>query len=265
MLAKYSSSLFRHILTIAVLTLMATAEFFGVGSAQSLNITGPRSVAHHPFTVLVPGPIKAEISWAGDSRELRVRLQGRKAGTYAEARGKSPLTLNYNVTPEDVRRGVNWQLVIDDPLGIGDARILLNLGLPEDADARAEFERRKVVLRTGAFVPNAEREAEFFERLARTEDEGLHGLIMLNRAVTRLETKVLERKGIVRQSFLSGWNSIGLIKRDFNRNDPALAKMIAAILPLDPRDKVDPDLWVSNFQASFLRKESRMRHTSVQE
>ena len=258
MQAKHSSSLFSYVLPIAFLTLMATGFFWGIGSAQTLNITGPRSVAHQPLTVLVPGPIKAEISWAGDSRELRVRLQGRKAGTYAEARGRSPLILNYNVTPEDVRRGVNWRIVIDDPLGIGDARILLNLELPEDADARADFERRKVALRTGAFVPNAEREAEFLDNLARTEDEGLHGLIMLNRAVTRSEIKVLERKGIVRQSFLGGWNSIGYIKRDFNRNDPALAKVISGILPLDPQDKVDPDLWVSNFQAFDLVQEGKI-------
>ena len=88
-----------------------------------MNISGPRSVAHHPFTVLVPGGIKAEISWTGESRELRVRLLGREPGAYAEIKGRSPLVLAYDVKEEDVRRGGNWRLVIDDPEGGGERMV----------------------------------------------------------------------------------------------------------------------------------------------
>ena len=248
MQASYPIPSPKYVFAITFLTFLA-GMFFCSANAQSLTISGPHSVAHQPFTVLKPGEIRAEVSWTGNSKQLRVRLQGRKAGSYAETQGQSPLVLKYVVTGEDVRRGVNWRIVIDDPAGIGDARISVKLDLPEDADARADFERRKVALRTGSFAPAAEREAEFLDRLAQSEGEGLHGLIMLNRAVTRSEIKVLERKGIVRQSFLGGWNSIGLIKRGFNRNDPDLANLIAAVLPLGPRDKVHPDLWVANYQA----------------
>ena len=234
---------------VMVLLIGCVAGIPGFAAADTaLNISGPDSVAHHPFTVLVPGAIKAEISWTGDSSELRARLLGREPGVYAEIRGKSPLVLAYDVKDENVRRGVNWRLVIDDPAGGGDARISLKLDMPEDREARADFDRRKIILRSGEFLPSADLQKEFMNRLERSNGAGVHGLIVLRRAVTRQDIKILERKGVRRQSFLSKRHSVGLIEHGFRPGDPQVAEMLKAIVPLEPQDKVDPDLWVGNYR-----------------
>ncbi len=221
-----------------------------------LKISGKHSVAHYPFSVLKPGKVIADISWRGKTEKLQAKLLGRRrpslpdpTAPYAEVAGDSPLQLVYEVTASDVARGTNWRLVIEDPTGVCDAAIDVKLTLPVDDVLQAQFDKQKVSLRSGDFLPSTKLQDKFFNALPAAENGGLHGMIVLHRAITCDEIDLLERKGVLRQSFLNKRHSIGLIQRGVDLKDPEIARIVKWVLPLEPEDKIEPDLLLGNYSA----------------
>ncbi len=231
-------------------------------TSVALRISGEHSVAHYPFSVVTPGKIVAEIDWSGKSEKLQVKLLGRRrsdladpTAPYAEVSGGSPLQLVYEVTPAEMARGTSWRLVIEDPTVTGDAAIKVNLTIPTDKELQAQFEKQKISLRSGDFLPTAKLQESFLNALPAEKNGGLHGLIVLQRAVSCEEIELLDRKGIQRQSFLNQRQSVGLVRQGVNLKDPQLARLVKWILPLEPEDKIDPDVLLGNFAKFELAQE----------
>jgi len=219
-------------------------------------ITGPNSVPFHLFSVITTGRIEAQVEWPG-GRELTVGLAGRAPNHANEnespfplVAGKSPLVISRIVEPEDLLRGVNWRLTIMDPSG-GDAtgvKGTIHLTTPADSAIHPKFERERIELRSGDFWPSAALTSQFIADLATSTSGGRHGLISLTRTCTCYDTLRLERAGVSRQSFLPGNNAFGLVRAGTNLADPFLLGAIRAITPLEPEDKIDPNILLGNFE-----------------
>ncbi|MGD1808772.1 S8 family serine peptidase [Dapis sp. BLCC M126] len=228
---------------------------------SNFEIEGPNSVPYQLFNVLVPGPIEVEVDWEGEGEDLTVSLEGRRAFAKGDpspqpsvqVTDSSPLKLTYNVTEEDIARGVGWRLVIrgEDGTNIqGDVKITT----PFDSEVNAAFQQQKISLRSGDLLPTSALEGDFFEEL--TEDqssEGLHGIITLYRTPEHDELLKLEKAGIDRQSFLPNKHAYGLVEEDFDLSDPNLPpRLVRSITPLTPEDKIVPDILVGNYQEYFI-------------
>ncbi|MEB3343142.1 S8 family serine peptidase [Okeania sp.] len=232
---------------------------------SDFQIEGPNSVPYQLFNVLVPGTIEVEVDWEGQGEKLTVSLEGRrdfgsrKPPVQITDSSASPLKLTYDVTEEDIARGVGWRLVIrgEDGTNIkGDVKIIT----PFDPDVYETFEQQKISLRSGDFLPTRTLEKDFFEELNEDKSsKGLHGIITLNRTPEHDELLKLEKAGIDRQSFLPGKHAFGLVEEDFDPSDPNIPpKLIRSITPLTPEDKIAPDILVGNYQEYFIpeRKEN---------
>ncbi len=218
------------------------------------TITGPNSVPFHLFNVITDGKIETQVRWDGDD-PLKVSLIGRRPGQndvaapFAEAVGTSPLVISYDATPDDVARGVNWRLAIMDPSG-GDAIGVMgtvHITTPADSTIRPKFERERVQLRSGDLWPNEALTTQFIADLASTTTGGLHGLISLNRVCTCYDAMALQRQGVERQSFLPNNNAFGLVRAHASPADPFLQSALRALTPLEPEDKIDPNILLGNF------------------
>jgi hypothetical protein len=70
-----------------------------------------------PLTVACPGTIRATADWSGPAKDLALIVNGPErpqllnpVAYYAREDGHSPLSIEYNVTPQDVQRGQRWQI-----------------------------------------------------------------------------------------------------------------------------------------------------------
>ncbi|WP_162893009.1 S8 family serine peptidase [Salinibacter ruber] len=220
----------------------------------SFDINRPHSVPFRLFNVVTPGTIEATITWEGRTDSLTAILTGRRRPSladptkpYAEVSGSSPLTLTYNVTAADVSRGVGWRLAVEDTTGTNDARGTIELTVPFDSARYQQFERRKIDLRSGDILPSNSLQSQFFNDLAATSRDGLHGIISLTSSCNCQEKRVLEQHGFVRQSFMGNRNSFGFIEKGADPSDPDVAPLIRAITPIEPEDKINPHILLGDY------------------
>ncbi|MGD1701596.1 S8 family serine peptidase [Dapis sp. BLCC M229] len=228
---------------------------------SNFEIDGPNSVPYQLFNVLVPGTIEVEVDWEGEGEDLTVSLEGRRGFAKGDpspqpsiqVTDSSPLKLTYDVTEEDIARGVGWRLVIrgEDGTNIqGDVKITT----PFDSEVNERFQQQKISLRSGDLLPTSGLQGDFFEELTEDESsEGLHGIITLYRTPEHDELLKLEKAGIDRQSFLPNKHAYGLVEEDFDLSDPNLPlRLVRSITPLTPEDKIVPDILVGNYQEYFI-------------
>lgn len=220
--------------------------------SRNFFMTGPNSVPVELFNVIAPGRIEIEIDWAGSANQVTATLTGRRRDhladptqAYAQVTGASPLVLSYDVIADDLERGVSWRLQLNDPLNAGFANGEITFRVPTDPAQEAVFERERIHLPSGDFWPSVALHQDFLAQLAATPDNKLHGLITLNTDVKGQEK--LDRSGLVRQAPLSQRDSFGKIDDDAGFNDPLLSTSLAFLTPLEPEDKIDPDILVGNF------------------
>lgn len=219
---------------------------------------GPNSVPFMMFNVLTPGQIQAEVIWQDPDTELSVKLV-RKLDfktripkiSYAEASGGSPIKLRYEVTPEDINRGVNWLLIVSgtDKADMTRKKVkgTINLRIPYSKKQFDLFQKDRIPFRAGDLIPTVLLQTKFETDLAATKKGGLHGIITLKRAIDCVEARQLEELGIIRQSFLSGRSAYGYVLKDTNLNHPLIKSVLKHIIPLGPEDKVDPHIWMGNY------------------
>ncbi|MEM6403330.1 MAG: S8 family serine peptidase, partial [Cyanobacteria bacterium P01_D01_bin.116] len=231
---------------------------------SSFEIDSPNSVPYKIFNVLVPGTIEVEIELEeGNSEELTVSLEGKRrpelddpTAPYAQVSGSSSLTLTYEVTEEDIERGVSWRLVVDSEGNEG-FKGNIKITTPFDAEVDQIFQQQKISLRSGDLLPTG-LEDEFLDELEIVDDatderlEGLHGIITVNRTPEHDELLKLEKAGINRQSFLPNKHAFGFVDRDVDFSDPNIARLVRSFTPLEPEDKIAPDILVGNYQKYFV-------------
>jgi hypothetical protein len=236
----------------------------------SFVIDEPHDVPFRLFNVLTPGTIEARIVWEGATSDLTATLTGRRRPSladptepYAQVSGSSPLVLTYDVTATDVARGVGWRLAIEDLSGTNDARGTVELTVPFDAALNQDFQNEHIRLRSGDIWPSSSLQSEFFGSLSGTSREGLHGLISLTQTPVCQDTAVLERQGFVRQTFLGGRNSYGLIEKGADPSQPDVAPLIRAITPLEPEDKIDPHVLLGDYAHFTVQPEDEPEQNYV--
>ncbi len=222
--------------------------------SSSFDVKGPHSVPYTMFNVITPGRIEAEVTWREKDNKLNVALMGRRRPdrrnadtTYAFVSGASPLKLVYDVTGEDIARGVSWRLVItgDDDSDASDGNVILKI--PYKEDTMRAFLRERVGLRAGDLWPSAPLNNSFEAQLAATSGDGLHGIITLKRAVDCVEARRLEKLGLIRQSPLPRRHSFGFVRKGIDLNHPLIQSVLDKLTPLDPEDRVDPSIWVGDY------------------
>ena len=215
------------------------------------EITEEDEVPFYPFNVVAEGTISVWLRWGGDS-ELTVDLHGRRrpeladpTAPYAQATGTGWVELSYDVTEEDLARGPGWRLVIRDSSGDFDAVGVGSLSYPFDAEEHERFEAERIQLRSGDLWPSLAHTADFESQLAGQAD-GLYGIISLSGPCDCREQRLLREVGFHQQSYLPGHDAVGFVETGADRDDPRIAGLVQFLTPLEPEDKIEPNLAVGN-------------------
>ncbi len=135
----------------------------------------------------------------------------------------------------------------NDDSGAPDATWQLTITVPLDEQLDAAFQREGIGLQSGEFRPSQELHDTFLGQLAAADADGLHSLISLYEACVCQEAFQLEQLGLTRQTFLPGWNSYGLVDQDIDLDDPLRQAKLRYLTPLEPEDKVDPNILLANY------------------
>jgi len=221
---------------------------------SSFRIVDFHSVPFKLFNTLVSGPIRIQVDWIGRSDTLKVVLTGRRrphlpnpTTPYVEVTGTSPIVLTYEVTDEDLIRGVGWRLAIYDAHGAADAEGMLHISVPFNEEKDRQFQWEKISLRSGDLWPSERLFQKFLSELEATSAYGLHAIITLSRPLSCEEQWYYKRNGLIQQSFLPGRHAFGLVQRYANLEHEVVTGSLRAITPLEPEDKVDPHLLLGNY------------------
>jgi Ca2+-binding RTX toxin-like protein len=207
------------------------------------------------FNVTTAGTVDIEISWTGSTTDLHAQLTGRRrndlpdpTAAYAETTGNSPLSFSYDVTDDDLLRGPGWRIALDD---LGDAAHdavgTFTVTVPFTESTDEEFHFQRVSLRSGDLWPSQELQDEFLVDHAAAPVTGQHGIVSFSETPDCLEVKDLQHAGIFRQSFLPGHHVFGWLSPQLDLDADEIDGMVNWITPLDPEDKVDPDLLLGNY------------------
>lgn len=219
-------------------------------------LNGPDSVPFELFSVIEPGPIEIQVAWAGSTNLVTATLTGRRrpsladpAVAYAQVTGVSPLTITYNVTPEDLERGVGWRLALADASGAASpyATGTMTFQVPHDPIRETQFQLEKITLDSGEFWPSAALHNQFLAGLAATPAAGQHALISQWAAVPCCIP--LERLGVVRQGALQHGDSFGFVDKRVDWSHPDIAAALTFLTPLEPEDKIDPHILLGDYEA----------------
>jgi Mg-chelatase subunit ChlD len=242
-----------------------TSEFSQAVTAQNVepptqevtipfSIHGEDSVAFELFSVIAPGTIHVDVDWTGASEDLTVELQGRRrteladpTTPYVTVNAPSPLSFSYEVTQDNLDRGVGWRVVVRDSSNQGQAAGRIRITKPFDAAREPVFQREKVGLTSGEHWPTTMLQNQFLAYLTATPTTGLHGLISFRKACDCQQAAQLEQLGIVRQSFLPYHNAFGFVRKGVDVNHPDIAAALRGLTPLEPEDKIDPHILVGDF------------------
>ncbi len=212
------------------------------------------------FNVTTAGTVDIEITWTGSTTDLHAQLTGRRrndlldpTAAYAETIGNSPLSFSYDVTDDDLLRGPGWRIALDD---LGDAAHdavgTFTVTVPFTESTDEEFQAQKVSLRSGDLWPSQELQDEFLVDHAAAPITGQHGIVSFSETPDCLEVKDLQHAGIFRQSFLPGRHVFGWLAPQLDLDAYEVDGMVNWITPLDPEDKVEPDLLLGNYSAFDL-------------
>jgi|GEM_PF-1294614 len=207
------------------------------------------------FNVTTAGTVDIEISWTGSTTDLHAQLTGRRrndlpdpTAAYAETTGNSPLSFSYDVTDDDLLRGPGWRIALDD---LGDAAHdavgTFTVTVPFTESTNEEFQTQKISLRSGDLWPSQELQDEFLVDHVAAPVTGQHGIVSFSETPDCLEVKDLQHAGIFRQSFLPGRHVFGWLSPQLDLDADEINGMVNWITPLDPEDKVDPDLLLANY------------------
>jgi hypothetical protein len=221
-----------------------------VTASSNFWVSGPQSVAFTQFNVSATGKIVVIATWTGSSSQLHMELQGRRrpllvdpVAPYAQVTGSSPLQLTYDVSPDDLARGVSWRVILRDPAN-QDAQGLLEITTPVN-DARDElFRRGRLAMRSGDMWPSAALQFDLLSRLNAAPSGVVHGIVTLNKACNCKENVQLEREGLKLLKHLPGRHALARIERRFN---PATSALVSSVIPLDPEDKIEPNILIGNY------------------
>jgi subtilisin family serine protease len=236
------------------------------------ELRGSNSVFFHLFNVVAAGPIRIEAQWEGVSETLSLSLTGRRrpdltdvTAAYGAATGVSPLAFSYQAAEEDVERGVGWRLVLRDPSNVGLAKGTLFLTIPYPEDSYTTFNQEKVSLRSGDFWPTATLKNQFLDDLAASSEPGLHAVFSITRALTCDEAEKLADLELIRQTYLAGPGryAFGYVGKGLNFSDPLVAGILGNIVPLEPEDKVDPNILLGNYAQFAVVKEGSIPANTV--
>jgi len=207
------------------------------------------------FNVTTAGTVEIEVSWTGGTGDLHAELTGRRrpsladpTESYAESTGASPLSFSYVVTDDDLARGPGWRIALDD-LGdpTHDAVGTLTVTVPFTESTDAGFQSQKISLRSGDLWPSQELQDEFLVDHAAAPLTGQHGIVSFSETPDCLEVKDLQHNGIFRQSYLPGRHVFGWLSPQLDLGTDEIEGLVNWITPLDPEDKVDPDLLLGNY------------------
>ncbi|MEX2126089.1 MAG: S8 family serine peptidase [Woeseia sp.] len=221
-----------------------------VTSSSDFWVSGPQSVAFTQFNVTSAGEVVVTATWTGTSSELRMELQGRRRPSlpdpvepYAVVTGPSPLELTYDVLPDDLARGVSWRVVLRDE-DDQDAQGNLQITTPVNDEREESFRSGRLGMRSGDMWPSAWLQFAFLAHLNAVPGGVLHGIVTLNKACTCKENHLLERQGIKLLKHLPGRHALARVERGFS---PATSDLVSHVIPLEPEDKIDPNILVGNY------------------
>ncbi len=221
-----------------------------VTTSNNFWVSGLQSIAFTQFNVSSTGKIVVVATWIGSSSQLHMELQGRRrplladpVAPYAQVTGSSPLQLTYDVSPDDLARGVSWRVVLRDPAN-QDVQGLLEITTPVN-DARDElFRRERLAMRSGDMWPSASLQFDLLSRLNAAPSGQLHGIVTLNKACNCKENVHLEREGLKLLKHLPGRHALAKLERRFH---PVTSALVSSVIPLDPEDKIEPNILVGNY------------------
>jgi Mg-chelatase subunit ChlD/nitrous oxidase accessory protein NosD len=219
-------------------------------------LNGSSSVPFELFSVIEPGSMEIEVSWTGSTDLLNATLTGRRRPTladptasYAQVTGVSPLTIQYDVTPADVERGVGWRLNLTDASGMAFpyATGEMNFRVPHDSVLDPQFQREKITVDSGEFWPSVPLHNSFVGGLAVTPGSGQHSLI--SQQVLFACCDPFERLGLLRQSPLQHGNYFGFVNKTVDLFHPKIAAAQTLLTPLEPEDKIDPHILLEDYES----------------
>ena len=255
----------RYALSISLICLLAACQTPPLGppalppdvpttpfaSTVTFWIAGPQSVALSQFNVTSSGKVAIVAEWTGASTQLQMELQGRRRTAlpdptepYAVVTGASPLELTYDVKAEDLARGVTWRIVLRDPATGHDARGTLQITKPINADRERDFRAGRLGLRAGDMWPSPWLQFQFLAGLNTAPAGALHALVTLNKACNCKENQLLERQGVSLLKHLPNRHALARVERGFV---PSPESFVAGITPLEPEDKIEPNILVGNY------------------
>jgi hypothetical protein len=108
----------------------------------------PRNTAEYAFRVTRLGRVEVQAAWKGTARELELALKGPQgAARYPVRRGRTPLTVAFDVSPALLDAGDSWTVSIANPNGRGGAIGTLSVSYPVRSRTTDELDRRKVAER----------------------------------------------------------------------------------------------------------------------
>ena len=207
------------------------------------------------FNVTTAGPVEIEVSWQGDTTDLNAALTGRRrpaladpTESYAQASGTSPLSLAYDVTTDDLARGPGWRIAVDDGGDPAHSAIgTITVTVPFNDNTDAGFQAEKISLLSGDLWPSQELQDDFLADLAASPINGQHAIISFSETPDCFEVKDLEHNGIFRQSYLPGRHVMSWVSPELDLEAQEIDGLVNWITPLEPEDKIDPDLLVGNY------------------
>ncbi|MDP6716805.1 MAG: S8 family serine peptidase, partial [SAR202 cluster bacterium] len=123
----------------------------------------------------------------------------------------------------------------------------INITTPANSASQAAFDQEKIAMRSGEIWPSAGLQMDFMASLATASGGGQHGIISLTGACDCYQNRDLEASGLARQSYLPGRHAYGLISKNVDLANPDIAGLVEHISPLEPEDKVDPNVLVGNY------------------
>ena len=221
------------------------------------------------FNVTAPGTIDIEVDWTGNTDILKAMLTGRRRPSladptepYAVNKGTSPLSLSYAVTAAELEHGPGFRVLLDDGGNPAhDAVGTITVTVPFNEATNEVFQAEKISLLSGDLWPSEELQNDFLADLAASPIDGQHAIISFSETPDCFEVKDLQHNGIFRQSYLPGRHVFGWISPELDLDAEEIDGLVNFITPLDPEDKIDPDLLLGNYaRFSFVDEDGNQNN-----
>lgn len=210
------------------------------------------------FDVFTPGTIRAQVTWQGTAQRLAIILNGPRrpdqpnpVGFYARNDGGSPLEIQYNVTAEDIRRGISWRVsVVNFETGNAVGRVTVTFPDQIPAGTPAPVRLQNISLLPSVAATNA-----FKAALQQTTTPGLHGVLQFSQLPNAAQRRTLENSGIKLLTFLNNKAYFASVSKQAVLDNIQNAPAITFASLLNPEDKIQLDLLESNFGRFVVKLE----------